>query len=125
MSLSLSFKNFCSSTSLHCLAYLYNSKGWVWKTFWLIVLLVTMTFCLYFIIANYLDFVSSTVVTTIDSTDIPLDEVYFPAITICSNNQVNLTLLLLAHEEKVKYLLMLTSCTIGHLKDLSVICTVS
>ena len=34
------------------------------------------------------DFLNSTVTSTIDATDIPLSEVYFPSVTICNINQV-------------------------------------
>ena len=35
------------------------------------------------------DFTKSTVVTTIQSTTVPLSEVYFPAVTVCNINQVS------------------------------------
>ena len=36
------------------------------------------------------DFLNSTVTSTIDATDIPLSEVYFPSVTICNINQVGI-----------------------------------
>ena len=39
------------------------------------------------------DFLNSTVTSTIDATDIPLSEVYFPSVTICNINQVGYLLL--------------------------------
>ena len=35
------------------------------------------------------DFLNSTVTSTIDATDIPLSEVYFPSVTLCNINQVS------------------------------------
>ena len=39
------------------------------------------------------DFLNSTVTSTIDATDIPLSEVYFPSVTICNINQVGYLLM--------------------------------
>ena len=36
------------------------------------------------------DFLNSTVTSTIDATDIPLSEVYFPSVTLCNINQVGI-----------------------------------
>jgi hypothetical protein len=59
-----------------------------WRHIWVMIVCASIMIASFFIFTAASDFNRSTVVTTIHSTTESLDEVYFPAVTICNINQV-------------------------------------
>ena len=80
-------KTYCEQTSLHGWYYIASDKK-VWKILWSMIVLASIAVASTFIYKAAEEFTKSTVVTTIQSTTIPLSEVYFPAVTVCNINQV-------------------------------------
>ena len=81
-------KQYCQQTSLHGWNYIANDKK-EWKIVWGLIVLASIAMASTFIYTATEDFLNSTVVTTIQSTTVPLSEVYFPAVTVCNINQVS------------------------------------
>ena len=80
-------QTYCEHTSLHGWYYIAKDKKY-WKIVWGIIVVASIIVASIFIYKAAEDFTKSTVVTTIQSTTVPLSEVYFPAVTVCNINQV-------------------------------------
>ena len=59
---------------------------------WLLIVIGALGVALFFLYMAVVDFTSSTVVTTIETTTAPLSEVFFPTIILCSINQIRQSL---------------------------------
>ena len=81
-------QTYCEHTSLHGWYYIAKDSKY-WKIVWTIIVLASIIVASLFIYKAAEDFTKSTVVTTIQSTTVPLSEVYFPAVTVCNINQVS------------------------------------
>ena len=82
------FKTYCEETSLHGWQYLVASIHAFWRIHWGFVVFVSICVAIFFAVTAAIEFHGSSVITTIDSLNVPLSEVYFPAITLCNINQV-------------------------------------
>ena len=91
-------KQYCQQTSLHGWNYIANDKK-EWKIVWGLIVLASIAMASTFIYTATEDFLNSTVVTTIQSTTVPLSEVYFPAVTVCNINQVSTVMLKSCHTQ--------------------------
>ncbi len=80
-------KAYCEQTSLH--GWYYIAKDKKFKIVWASIVLASVAVASLFIYKASEEFTKSTVVTTIQSTTVPLSEVYFPAVTVCNINQVS------------------------------------
>ena len=67
------FKEFCESTSLHGFPYLFIAESIILRSIWLIVILGFTCLGNYFLVANTNDYLSSGIVTTIESSSASLD----------------------------------------------------
>ena len=66
-------KDFCESTSLHGYNYLYSSDSKIVKITWFIIIFITTVCGTMFIVRNTKAYLSATVVTNIESSNVPLD----------------------------------------------------
>ena len=82
------FNSFCRHTTLHGWQYMAEqSFTRLQKFFWALILFVSV-FCATVLIYNNLQiFKNATVVTTVDTMTAPLDDIFFPSITVCNLNQ--------------------------------------
>ncbi|TRY80032.1 hypothetical protein TCAL_16032, partial [Tigriopus californicus] len=82
-------KEYCESSSLHGLRYITeDGRHWTERILW--VFLCTMGFVLtiYFIYPIWAKWNEKPTITTLDSTDHPVWEIDFPAVTVCPANKV-------------------------------------
>ncbi|KAJ3647271.1 hypothetical protein Zmor_024795 [Zophobas morio] len=85
-----------NSTSIHGLHYLTEERSLTEKIVWSIILLISLSGCVYMISGIARKYQITPVVVNIASEDTPLYEIPFPAITICpeakfSSNVFNYT----------------------------------
>ena len=66
------FKEFCESTSLHGYPYLYIANSICSKILWSIVIIAFTCIGVSFVISNTDDYLSSNIITTIDTSSAPL-----------------------------------------------------
>lgn len=66
------FKDFCESTSLHGYPYLFIANSIILKILWIIVIIAFTCIGIGFLISNTDDYLSSNIVTTIDTSSAPL-----------------------------------------------------
>ncbi len=104
---SMTLKNYCEQTSLHGWYYIIAADRRFWKGMWFLVrdlmlllrryliqlspmqiVTASIGVALAFVYTATEEFTKATVVTTIQSTTVPLSEVFFPAVTVCNINQV-------------------------------------
>lgn len=84
------FKAFSSHTSIHAVHYLTeNSIRVIEKFLWLLIILIaslTMAFCCSQLSTRFRSSLTSTV---FESTNFPVSEIPFAAVTLCNNNRLN------------------------------------
>ena len=56
--------------------------------FWSVALLLALACSTFFVYSNTIDFLRATIVTTLDTQNVPLSEVFFPSVVVCNLNQV-------------------------------------
>jgi len=88
--LKVDFKVVEIDASLHGWPYLNRDVGNIWRTIWIIFIIIVCGLSVFVIVRNVQQFVEATTVTTIDSTMAPLKDVTFPSIYICNINQVSI-----------------------------------
>ena len=83
-------KDFSSSTTAHGLAYIAEEGVLlVERLFWTIVVLLAIAFCIWQVITIWLDWQKNPVVTSLETVALPIEEIEFPAVTICPQGSVN------------------------------------
>ena len=75
------FQDFCQSTSLHGYSYLYNDNSKILRIMWIIVIIMSTGLGVCFIVSNTEDYLNSKIVTTIESTTIPVEVSIIKSIT--------------------------------------------
>ena len=82
------FNSFCRHTTLHGWQYFAeHSFTRLQKLFWGVIILVSVCTATLIIYNNILIFKNATVVTTVDTMTAPLEDIYFPSVTVCNLNQ--------------------------------------
>jgi len=76
-------------SSLHGLKYISeDGRHWTERVLWLVLCLMGFVLNVYFIVPIWIKWNNQPTLTTLDSTNHPVWEIDFPAITICSPNKV-------------------------------------
>ena len=84
-----SFERFCQKTSLHGWIYIGDKNvSKLQKSFWIFSIFLSILLAIFLIYKQTKDFMNATIVTTLDSIDVPLTEIYFPSVVLCNNNQI-------------------------------------
>ena len=84
---------FCQQTTLHGWSYIVNEKGIFAKVLWIIAQIVFVSFASFLMTSNFMVYLNSTTKTSLESTTSSLDDLAFPGIFICNNNQVKASFL--------------------------------
>lgn len=69
----LSLQEFCQATSLHGYSYLFNSKSWIVRLLWVMVIIAMTGIGFEFFAISLETYMRSGIVTTIDSATSPLE----------------------------------------------------
>ena len=86
------FSSFCEDTTLHGWQYVDKQTFTkLQKIFWGVILFLSGVGATLFLYDNIVIFKNATVVTTIDTMTAPLNEVFFPSITVCNLNQARMS----------------------------------
>ena len=83
------FYEFCEETTLN--GWYYMAKNNITKLsrfFWMMVILSSIGWALFLCYGIVVEFLNSNVIITVESVSASLDEVLFPSIVICNQNQV-------------------------------------
>ena len=77
-------KQYSSTTTIHGISYLTGDDvSGLERLLWAIVVLFAMAFTTYQVITLYNDWQDQPVITTLDTVSLPIEEIEFPAVTIC------------------------------------------
>ena len=76
-------------TSLLGYSYVASEPGIVKKLLWVLVVFAAYAFATYFIQDNIQEYISSTDVTSTNSTTASLQDIHFPSAVLCNINQVS------------------------------------
>ncbi|CAH1100668.1 unnamed protein product [Psylliodes chrysocephalus] len=77
------FKEYCNSTSIHGFKYFAESRSLCERLLWLILVLFSISACVYLIVQTYVKFQQSPVIVSFATTNTPIYTIPFPAVTIC------------------------------------------
>ena len=77
------FKEFAESTTIHGFAYMADKKHSPWRPGWVIVVLTAVVFATYQVVTLYTDWQNEPVITTLETMVQPIQEIKFPAVTVC------------------------------------------
>ncbi|KAF5300620.1 hypothetical protein FQA39_LY11081 [Lamprigera yunnana] len=82
--LHLYFCQFCGATSIHGIQYLGERGRYiVEKLVWIAIITTVSGLCLFLISKTYVKWQTSPVIVTFSTTEIPISNIPFPAVTIC------------------------------------------
>ena len=82
------FNSFCNNTNLHGWQYMAEQRFTkLQKAFWGAILFLSTCCAIILIYNNVVIFQNATVVTTVDTMTAPLDDIFFPSISVCNLNQ--------------------------------------
>ena len=78
-------ETYCKSSTIHGVNYLTSREGFSWfdHIIWGLALTTSLFFCLLFLLTMNANWESDPVVTTIETTYYPIQNISFPAITVC------------------------------------------
>ena len=77
------FREFAESTTIHGFAYMADKKHSPWRPGWVIVVLIAVIFATYQVVTLYTDWQNAPVITTLETMVQPIQEIKFPAVTLC------------------------------------------
>ena len=75
---------FCDATSIHGFAYISHERNsTIDRIFWSVVVILALSFTAYQVIVLYLEWQDEPVITILETVAQPIEEIDFPAVTIC------------------------------------------
>ena len=81
--------DFASNTTIHGFSYVSNKEqSRTGRVFWMVVVILAISFTTYQMVSLYNQWETSPVITTLDTVALPLEEIEFPAVTICPQGSV-------------------------------------
>ena len=88
MKLLENIKEFANRTSLHGVSYLFDKSNSYFERFiWCILFLCSAFFSIYMVHTSFVNWQESKVITTLKTSSKPIQDLKFPAITICGKGQ--------------------------------------
>ena len=82
-------KGYASSTTAHGIFYIAeDGRSFVERVFWIIVVVLAIGFSYYQTHILYKDWQDDPVITTLDTVSLPIEEIEFPAVTICPQGSI-------------------------------------
>ncbi|KAK5641673.1 hypothetical protein RI129_010220 [Pyrocoelia pectoralis] len=88
--LSLYFSQYCDSTSIHGIKYVgQRGRYLLEKLLWLVIVIGVFTICSILISKTYRKWQTSPVIVTFSTTEKPISDIPFPAVTICPEAKFN------------------------------------
>ena len=86
---SSNFEKFCQQTSLHGWIYVGEKGAPKFQRFyWILAIFISTVSAIVLCYFQTIDFIHATIVTSVDSINVPLTEIYFPSVVLCNNNQI-------------------------------------
>ena len=83
-------RQYASSTTAHGFSYLTEERSSIGeRIFWIIVVILAITFSTSQMTTLYNEWQDNPVITTLDTVALPIEEIEFPAVTICPQGSVN------------------------------------
>ena len=84
---------FCESTSIHGLKYITEpGSHWAERCFWIVLVFITILLQIQFVLPIMEKYKNTKTITTVDTTNYPISNIGFPAVTVCSNIKISKSL---------------------------------
>jgi acid-sensing ion channel, other len=84
------FAEYAETTTIHGVCYVGDpNRLWIEKLFWVFVIIVSGYLCTVVILDSWKRWNDNQVIVSFDSKNLPVDEIPFPAVTICPEAKTN------------------------------------
>ena len=81
---------FCESTSIHGLKYITEpGSHWAERCFWIVLVFISILLQIQFVLPILEKYKNTKTITTVDTTNYPISNIGFPAVTVCSNIRIS------------------------------------
>ena len=101
-------KEFASSTTAHGFAYIVeNDRPVVDRLFWGIVVILAISFTIFQMTTLYNQWQDDPVITTLETAALPIENIDFPAITICPQGSINQILSSVLFKQLKEYIIQM------------------
>ena len=108
-------KEYASVTTAHGLSYISNEKNSTGDRFlWILIVIIAILFTVFQMATLYTQWQSDPVITTLDTVALPIEEIEFPAITICPQGTLEEVVDSALFQQLKEYISNTTS--LGHIK---------
>jgi acid-sensing ion channel, other len=85
-----SFSEYSGKTTVHGMYYVGESNRlWIERLFWVLIVIVSCYLCTVVVLDSYKRWTDDPVIVSFDSKYMPVDEIPFPAVTICPEIKSN------------------------------------
>ena len=84
------FVEYFSTTTVHGFSYVVGGRNCLEKVLWVLFIAIGISFCMHILVNLYNQWEESPVETTIDEVGLPIQNLPFPAITICDTNSLKM-----------------------------------
>ena len=84
----LTFRGYADKTTIHGIAYLFESPRLIERHLWFIAVVAAMMFTIFQTSNLYTHWQNEPVITTLDTIAMPIKDIRFPAITICPQGTI-------------------------------------
>ncbi|KAF5270641.1 hypothetical protein FQA39_LY01379 [Lamprigera yunnana] len=117
--LSYYFTEYCDNSTIHGLKFLgERQRSWIEKIWWIFFVSLSLYLCTTLILSTYNKWMTSPVIVSFATSETPISEVPFPAVTICPLMKTDLNKFNFNEVSSVNY----TSGEAANLTHLSLIC---
>ena len=80
---------YCQQTSLHGWQYVDSESNIICKLIWIIIVVSCNISAIWFMVTHIQEFIAATTITNIESSTASLNEITFPSVYVCNENQGN------------------------------------
>ena len=84
------FVEYFSTTTVHGFSYIVGGRNILEKVLWVLFIAIGVSFCTHILVNLYQQWEDNPVETTIDEVGLPIQDLPFPAITICDTNSLKM-----------------------------------
>ena len=85
----LTSRGYASSTTIHGISYLFESRPGIESLLWFLVVIAAMMFTILQTTTLYTDWQNEPIITNLDTIAMPIKDIEFPAVTICPQGAIS------------------------------------
>ncbi|CAH2000835.1 unnamed protein product [Acanthoscelides obtectus] len=83
------WRSFCKDSTIHSLNFLVMKMNYSHRIFWIVFNIFTISSTVAFMVHMWEDYLETPTIVTQSSSNIPIQNVYFPALAVCNMNKIS------------------------------------